>query len=56
MKKHARRKSDVCNKLQLILPLKPTNIPPTDVKVCVVDAMRILRFILICVCGDVTNS
>ena len=25
--------------------LKPTNIPPADIKVCVVDAMRVLRLI-----------
>ena len=43
-KTRSSRKSDFCNKLQLMSPLKPTNIPPTDMKVCVVDAMRILRF------------
>ena len=26
-------------------PLKPTNISLTDIKVCVVDAMRVLRLI-----------
>ena len=38
-------KSDFGNKLQLMPPLKPTNISPTDIKVCVVDAMRVLRLI-----------
>ena len=28
-----------------ISSLKPTNIPPADVKVCVVDAMRVLSLI-----------
>ena len=37
------RKSDFCNKLLLMSPLK--HIPPTDIKVCVVDAMRVLRLI-----------
>ena len=31
--------------IQLISSLKPTNIPPADVKVCVVDAMRVLSLI-----------
>ena len=44
-KTRSSRKSDFCNKLQLMSPLKPTNIPPTDIKVCVVDAMRVLRLI-----------
>ena len=26
-------------------PPKPTNIPPTDIQVCAVDAMRVLRLI-----------
>ena len=44
-KTRSSRKSDFRNKLQLMSPLKPTSIPPTDVKVCVVDAMRVLRLI-----------
>ena len=38
-------KSDFRNKLQLMPPLKPINISPTDIKVCVVDTMRVLRLI-----------
>ena len=38
-------KSDFRNKLQLMSPLKPTNIPPTDIQVCVFDAMRVLKLI-----------
>ena len=36
-------KSDFRNKLQLMSPLKPTSIPPADIKVCVVYAMRVLE-------------
>ena len=44
-KTRSNRKSDFRNKLQLMSPLKPTNIPPTYIKVCVVDAKRVLRLI-----------
>ena len=39
------RKSDFPYKLQLMSPLKPKKIPPTDTKVCVVDATRVLRLV-----------
>ena len=39
------RKLDFYNKLQWVWPLKPTKSPPTDIKVCVVDAMRVLWLI-----------
>ena len=38
-------KSDFCNKWQWLSPLKPTNSSPKNIKVCVADAMRVLRFI-----------
>ena len=44
-KTRSNRKSDFRNKLQLMSPLKPANIPPTYIKVCVVDVMRVLRLI-----------
>ena len=47
LKAQSNRKSDFRNKLQLMSSLKPTNIPPTDIKICVVDAMRVLRLIRI---------
>ena len=39
------RKSNFRYKLQLMSPLKPKKILPTDTKVCVVDASRVLRLI-----------
>ena len=42
---HSHRKFDIHNKLHLMSPLKPTNIPPAEIKACVVNAMRVLRLI-----------
>ena len=44
-KTRSSRKLDFRNKLQLMSPLKRTNISPTDIEVCVVDAMKVLRLI-----------
>ena len=44
-KTRSNHKSDFRNKSQLMSPLKPTNKPLTDVKVCAVDEMRVLRLI-----------
>ena len=41
------RKSGFRHKLQLMSPLKPTNIPPTDITVYVADRMIVLRLIQI---------
>ena len=37
------------------ITLKPTNIPPTDIKICIADAMRVLRLILITSIQPPTN-